>query len=120
MEKLNELARKGKVKIGDTGIPKALSPTGKVSGAPGIGAYAKDGKIFLNPAISIVKGTLNPAAPLFGGMSTANALATLIIHELLHITKDRAPEAGENYRTDSLLNSQDVKTACFHNLLEVG
>jgi len=87
LEKLNEL-KKGKIKIGDTKIPKALSPTGKLSGALGIGAYAKDGKIFLNPASSIVKGTLNPGAAVFGGMSSADALATLIIHDLRHLTGD--------------------------------
>jgi hypothetical protein len=114
LEKLNELARKGKIKIGDTGIPKALSPTtGKLSGNPGIGAYAKDGKIFLNPASSIVKGTLNPGTAVFGGMSAADALATLIIHDLRHLTKDLPAESLENYRRDSLLNSQDVKIACF-------
>lgn len=113
MEKLNELARKGKIKIGDTGIPKALSPTGKLSGAPGIGAYTKDGKIFLNPSSSIVKGTLNPGTVVFGGMSPADALATLIIHDLRHLTKDLPPESLANYRRDSLLNSQDVKVACF-------
>lgn len=115
LEKLNELARKGKIKIGDTKIPKALSPTGKLSGAPGIGAYAKDGKIFLNPASSIVKGTLNPGAPVFGGMSAADALATLIIHDLRHLTKDLPSEPLEFYREESLLNSRDVKQACFPN-----
>lgn len=50
---------------------------------------------------------------VLGGMSAADALATLIIHDLRHITKDLAPESLENYRRDSLLNSQDVKTACF-------
>ncbi|HLN98460.1 MAG TPA: RHS repeat-associated core domain-containing protein [Pyrinomonadaceae bacterium] len=113
LEKLNELAKKGKVKIGDTSIPKSLSPTGELSGAPGIGAYAKDGKIFLNPASSIVKGTLNPGTAVFGGMSAADALATLIIHDLRHVTKDLPSESLENYRNESLLNSQDVKEACF-------
>jgi len=113
LEKLNELAKKGKIKIGDTGIPKALSPTGKLSGAPGIAAYAKDGKIFLNPSSSVVKGTLNPRTAVFGGMSTADALGTLLIHELRHLTKDLPGESLENYRNESLLNSHDVKAACF-------
>jgi len=98
LEKLNELVKKNKIKIVDTGIPKALSPTGKLSGAPGIGAYAKEGKVFLNPASSIVNGTFNPGTAVFGGISAADALATLIIHDLLHITKDLPSESLDNYR----------------------
>ena len=113
LEKLNDLDKNGKIKIGDTNIPKQLSPNGKLSGAPGIGAYAKYGKIFLNSTSSVVKGTLNPGAAVFGGMSNANALATLIIHEMRHITKDIPSESLERYREESLLNSQDVKDACF-------
>jgi len=115
LDLLNKLAKKGKIRIGDTGIPKALSPTGRLTGAPGIGAYAKDAKIFLNPASSIVKGTLNPGAAVFGGMSSADALGTLIIHELRHLTGDLASEPLEFYRQESLLNSRDVKVACFPN-----
>jgi RHS repeat-associated protein len=113
LELLTQLEKKGKIKIGDTKVPKHLSSTGKLKDAPGVAGVAKDGKIFLNPASSIVKGTVNPRSAVFGGMSAVDALAALIIHEVLHISKDRPPETGENYRIDSLLNSTDVKAACF-------
>lgn len=107
------LTKTAKLKLVTLTYQKQLSPNGKLTGVPGIGAYAKDGKVFLNPTSSVVKGTLNPGAAVFGGMSQANALATLIIHEMRHITKDIPSESLERYRAESLLNSTDVKDACF-------
>jgi hypothetical protein len=41
LDLLNKLDKKGKIKIGDTGVPKTLSPTGRLKDAGDLGGVAK-------------------------------------------------------------------------------
>jgi RHS repeat-associated protein len=113
LEKLNQLAKDNKIKIEDTKVPKELSSSGRLKDVPGIGEVAKDGKVFINPSSPIMKGTYRYDSPVvvFSGMKPQQALATLIIHGVLHLTKDIAPD-GKDPRA-SLLHSADVRNACF-------
>lgn len=95
LNKLNELVNKKKIKIEDTGVPKTLSPTGRLKDAPGLGEIEKGGRVFLNPSSTIMRGTYpyNSPTAAFGGLSPTNALAALIIHGVLHVNKDMEPDA---------------------------
>lgn len=113
LEKLNQLAKDNKIKIEDTKVPKELSSTGRLKDAPGIGEAAKDGKVFINPSSPIMKGTYKYDSPVvaFSGMKPEQALATLIIHGVLHVTKDIAPDGKDP--NASRLHNIDVRDACF-------
>ncbi|MGH9904947.1 MAG: hypothetical protein ACRD8U_05095, partial [Pyrinomonadaceae bacterium] len=113
LDKLNELVKKKKIKIGDTGVPKSLSPTGRLKDAPDLGEIEKGGKVFLNPSSGIMKGTYpyhSPTASL-GGISPTDALAALIIHGVLHVTKDIEPDGTSP--NDSLIHNANVARNCF-------
>jgi RHS repeat-associated protein len=113
LETLNKLVKDKKLKIGDTGVPKQLSPTGRLKDAPGLGEIEKGGRVFLNPSSSVMKGTYPYDSPTaaFGGLSPTNALAALIIHGVLHVTKDIEPDGTSP--NDSLIHNADVARSCF-------
>ena len=113
LDKLNELVKKKKIKIGDAGVPKTLSSTGRLKDAPGLGEIEKGGKIFLNPSSTVMKGTYPYDSPTaaFGGLSPTNALAALIIHGVLHVAKDIEPDGTSP--NDSLIHNADVARNCF-------
>jgi RHS repeat-associated protein len=113
LETLNKLVKDKKLKIGDTGVPRQLSPTGRLKDAPGLGEIEKGGRVFLNPSSSVMKGTYPYDSPTaaFGGLSPTNALAALIIHGVLHVTKDIEPDGTSP--NDSLIHNADVARSCF-------
>jgi len=113
LDKLNELVKKNKIKIGDTRVPKTLSPNGRLKDAPGLGEIEKGGKIFLNPSSSVMRGTYPYSSPsvAFSGLTPTNALAALIIHGVLHVTKDIEPDGTKP--NDSLIHNGDVARNCF-------
>jgi hypothetical protein len=110
---LNKLVKDKKLKIGDTGVPKNLSPTGRLKDAPGLGEIEKGGRVFLNPSSSVMKGSYPYSSPsvAFSGLTPTDALAALIIHGVLHVTKDIEPD-GTKFN-DSLLHNADVASNCF-------
>lgn len=118
LDLLNKLGKKGKIKIGDTGVPKTLSSTGRLKDAAGLGGVTKGGTIYINPNskltsgtyAAIVNGVYNNPVGTFGGLSPTDALAALIVHETLHVSKDFPPETNPE---QSLLHSSDVIDACF-------
>jgi hypothetical protein len=90
LDKLNELVQKKRIKVEDTSVPKRLSQTGRLKDAPGIGEVEKGGKIYINPGSTVMQGTYRYDSPVvaFSGLSPTQALASLIIHGLRHVTKD--------------------------------
>jgi hypothetical protein len=86
--------------------------------AADLGGIAKGGAIYLNPNSKltlgtyapIVNGVYNNPVGTFGGLSPTDALAALIVHEALHVSKHFPPET--NF-AQSLFHSSDVIDACF-------
>jgi hypothetical protein len=46
LETLNKLIKDKKLKIGDTSVPKQLSPTGRLKDAPGLGEIERAAEYF--------------------------------------------------------------------------
>jgi hypothetical protein len=113
LDTLNKLVKDKKLKIGDTSVPKSLSSTGRLKDAPGLGEIEKGGRVFLNPSSTVMKGTYpyNSPTAAFGGLSPTDALAALIIHGVLHVTKDIEPDGTSP--NDSLIHNADVARSCF-------
>ena len=113
LDTLNKLVKDKKLKIRDTSVPKSLSPTGRLKDAPGLGEIEKGGRVFLNPSSTVMKGTYpyNSPTAAFGGLSPTDALAALIIHGVLHVTKDIEPDGTSP--NDSLIHNADVARSCF-------
>lgn len=66
MDLLNKLDKEGKIKIGDTGIPKTLSSTGRLKDAADLGGVTKGGAIYINPNSKLDRIDLRDGAAAHG------------------------------------------------------
>jgi hypothetical protein len=116
-----DLLNKGKIKVKDTSVPKSLSPTGKLSGNPLVGAVTKGSNIYINPSARTTLGThalisngvYKDSSGLFNGFSPVDVLAAIIIHEELHKSGNFETETGSSAAFESMANSSDVVNTCF-------
>jgi hypothetical protein len=116
-----DLLNKGNIKVKDTSVPKNLSPTGKLSGNPLVGAVTKGNNIYINPSARTTLGTHAPisngvykdSSGLFNGFSPVDVLAAIIIHEELHKSGDFETETGQFAKEESMANSSNVVNTCF-------
>lgn len=83
-----------------------------LSTEPQIAAVHRKGTISFNPKGATLKGnTSDKTREVYGGLSDTRLLGMILIHELLHATKDFGSD-GDN-RAKSLEHTMKVYEACF-------
>jgi len=121
LKKLEQLEKDKKIKVDGGKVPWPDGTRKDAKNYPSLYAWTTlDSKITINKHSSAYTGVGGSAgfyaptrtAPA-QGRTPAQYLAAVLIHEVLHVTGDFAPEKGPNWINDSLGNQADVLSSCF-------